>query len=460
MKKITFLILLIFSLKSYSQRNLKIELTESYELGNILLALTKYGKADPLDVQKVSPYYNEIISFFEPVKNHPLLESINYSRKDWEKFLGFRTDTYAFSFDQNGNLKRNYPFNSFGPEEVDKNLELINDFVQQSNYRNFYSEHKNFYKQLISNYKEYYYIDKSFLFLDQFAPNKKGKSGSNYVIAISPLVGGQNCHRDIDSLTTVDFPNIGEDLILGKMNGNIAGRIIDNHSIFTEMNHGYVNPISEKYSNLITKNFDLKKWDKESGYSGINSFNEYMTWAVYDLFISDIFPKEKTDSISSIYWKQNATRGFIAQNLFSKKLLELHNKNKSSKLEELYTPMLKWCKKNENKISQPKLLNSDTKNYITLKNDIIDLHFSESMQKSKIIDIVLIQFENGNQTQNQQNLKIENPAWSQDGKNVSFKIDSKFEQYAVGLYVWYSPNGFYSKNDILLNPKSYILVKK
>lgn len=59
MKKITFLILLIFSLKSYSQRNLKIELTESYELGNILLALTHYGKADPNYVQKVLPYYSE-----------------------------------------------------------------------------------------------------------------------------------------------------------------------------------------------------------------------------------------------------------------------------------------------------------------------------------------------------------------------------------------------------------------
>ena len=122
--------------------------------------------------------------------------------------------------------------------------------------------------------------------------------------------------------------------------------------------------------------------------------------------------------------------------------------------------MLEWCKKNESKISQPKLLNSDTKNYIILKYGIIDLHFSEPMQKSKIIDIVLIQFENGNQTQNQQNLKIENPVWSQDGKNASFKIDSKFEEYAVGLYVWDSPNGLYSTNDVLLNPQSYILVKK
>ena len=460
MKKLTIFILIIFSLKSYSQRNLKIELPESYELGNILLALTEYGRKDPNNVQKIPPYYNEVINYFEPVKNHPLLDRINYAGEDWEKFLGFRTDIYAFSFDQNGDLKRNYPFNSFGPEEVDKNLELINDFVKKSNYRKFYNDHKKLYNQLISDYKTYYYIDRSFSFLDQFSPNKDVKTNSNYVIAISPLVGSQNCHREIDSLTTVDFPNIGEDLILGKMDNNIPMRITDNHSIFTEMDHGYVNPISEKYSELIGKNFDLKKWDKESGYAGINSFNEYMTWAVYDIFIRDNFPKEKTDSISTMYTKQNATRGFVAQNLFSKKLVELHHKNKSKKLEDLYIPMLNWCKKIESIISQPKLLNSDTKNYITLKNDILDLHFSEPMKKSQTIDIVLIQFEKGNQTQNQQILKIKNPVWSQDGKNVSIKIESKFEEYAVGFYVWESINGLYSINNILLNPQSYILVKK
>lgn len=458
MKKITILILIIFSIKSYSQRNLKIELSENYELGNIILALTEYGRTDPWDVQKIPPYYNEIISYFEPVKDHPLLDSVNYSRKDWEKFLGFRTDFYAFSFDQNGNLKRDYPFNSFGPKEVDKNLDLINDFVKKSNYREFYNQRKKFYNQLMSNYKEYYYIDKSFSFLDKFAPNPK--LNSNYVISISPLVGGQNCHRDIDSLTTVDFPNIGEDLILGKMAENVSSRIMDNHSIFTEMDHGYVNPISEKFAELIFKNFNLKKWDNNSGYPGINSFNEYMTWAVYDIFIAENFPKVNTDSISSIYWKQNATRGFIAQNLFSKKLTELHNKNKSKQLEDLYVPMLKWCKKNENKISQPKLLNSDTKNFITLKNNIVELDFSEPMQKSKIIDILLIQFENGKQTQNQKKLKIENPIWSGDGKSVNFTIESEYEQYAIGLYIWNSSNGLYSKNEILLNPQSYILVKK
>lgn len=93
---------------------------------------------------KGGTYYDEVLKYFEPVKEHPLLDSVNYSRKEWEKFLGFRTDMYAFSFDKNGSLKRYYPFNSFGPQEVDKNITLINDFVKKSNYRAFYKKTRSF----------------------------------------------------------------------------------------------------------------------------------------------------------------------------------------------------------------------------------------------------------------------------------------------------------------------------
>jgi hypothetical protein len=458
MKKLGIILLLIISMQSFAQKSIKIELSESYELGNIILALTNYGKTDPWDVQKIPPYYNEIMTYFEPVKNHPLLDSVNYSRKDWKKFIGFRSDMFAFSFDSNGKLKRDYPFNLFDTiKDADKYLNLINDFAAKSNYREFYNNHKDFYSKLISNYREYYFIDKSYAFLDKIAKKPNGNN-KTYVIAISPLVGGQNCHTDIDSIkTTVDFPNIGKDLILGKFD-NIEQRIIDNHTIFTEIDHGYINPISEKYSKPIEENFDLKKWDKNSGYNGIASFNEYMTWAIYDLFIQENFPKEKTDSISNIYWKQNATRGFIAQNLFSKKISKFYRKSKN--IESLYDPMLKWSKKIQGKISQPYILNADSKNFQKLDKNNIVLNFSEPMTKSKTIELKLFQFENGKQTKNQTSVIIKNPIWSKDRKQVKFKIETDYKEFAIGFYIWNSMNSLYSENGILLNANNYILVKE
>ena len=99
MKKFIYTFSLLFTFYASGQENVTIELPESYELSNIILALTEYGKTDKWDVQKVPPYYDQIMEYFEPVKNHPLFDSVNYSRKKWEEFLGFRTDAYAFSFD-------------------------------------------------------------------------------------------------------------------------------------------------------------------------------------------------------------------------------------------------------------------------------------------------------------------------------------------------------------------------
>jgi hypothetical protein len=460
MNKLLFITLTFLSLNCYSQENIKIELTESYELSNIILALTEYGRTDRWAVQKVSPYYDEILNYFEPVKNHPLLDSVNYSRQKWEKFLGFRTDMFAFSFDQNDKLKRDYPFNSFGPIEVDKNLDLINDFVIKSNYRQFYKNHKDLYNKIVSNYKEYYFVTMTKQYLDKVAEKPMNESKKKYIIAISPLVGGQNCHRDIDSTMTVDFPNISKDLILGNLETNYIKRVVDNHTLFTEMDHGYINPISDKYEKLITANFNLTKWDKESGYPGINSFNEYMTWAVYDLFIKENFPKV-ADSITLQWQYQNASRGFIAQNLFANKVSELYFKQKGNKsIEKLYKPLLKWCKKIETNINQPELININTNKFVKTDMSNFVIEFSEEMTNNSSFNFRIFEFINGNHTGNVKIIEVNNAVWSNNGKKLTMKLDTDFEVFSMEFNWWGLDKPLISKNGILLKPQSYILVKK
>ncbi len=460
MKTIVLSFFALLGITTYSQDNIKIEITESYELSNIILALTQYGRTDKWDVQKVPPYYNEVLNHFEPVKNHPLLDSVNYSRKEWKKFLGFRTDMYAFSFDKNGKLKRDYPFNSFGPEEADKNIDLINDFITKSGYRAFFHNHVEFYNKIISNYKAFYFLNQSRAFLDKIAEKPATDNKKKYVIAVSPLVGGQNCHRDIDSLTTVDFPNISQDLISGNLNNNLKTRIVANHSIFTEMDHGYINPISDKYRERITADFNLEKWDKNSGYPGIHSFNEYMTWAVYDLFIKEHFPKF-ADSISLQWQYQNASRGFIAQNLFAKKLSELYfSKKGNKKIESLYTPLLTWCKRIENKISQPTLINVNKESFVKTDISNLQLEFSEPMDTTKTFKALLYEFKDRQQTGREEMVEIKKILWSKDGKKLSCRVDTAFEQFTLLLNWWGMDKPVLSKNGVLLQPKSYVLLKK
>lgn len=459
MKTIVLSFLTLLRITTYSQDNIKVEITESYELSNIILALTQYGRTDKWDVQKVQPYYNKVLNYFEPLKNHPLLDSVNYSRKEWKKFLGFRTDMYAFSFDKNGKLKRDYPFNSFGPEEVDKNIDLINDFISKSGYRSFFHNHVEFYNKIMSNYKEVYFLNQSKAFLDKVA-EKTISANKKYVIAISPLVGGQNCHRDIDSFITVDFPNISQDLISGNLNNNVATRIVENHSIFTELDHGYINPLSDKYREMIAADFDQKKWDKNSGYLGINSFNEYMTWAVYDLFIKENFPKF-ADSISLQWQYQNASRGFIAQNLFANKLSELYfGKKGCKKIESIYMPLLKWCKRIENKISQPTLINVNKESFVKTDLSNLQLEFSEPMDTTKTFKARLYEFKDRQQTGREAIVEIKKIGWSKDGKKLNCKIETEFEQFTLLLNWWGIDKPALSKNGILLQPRSYVLLKK
>ena len=172
------------------------------------------------------------------------------------------------------------------------------------------------------------------------------------------------------------------------------------------MDHGYINPISDKYDELIAANFDHKKWDKGSGYSGINSFNEYMTWAVYDLFIKESFPSF-ADSISLQWQYQNASRHFIAQNLFAKKLSELYfNRKGRKRIADLYLPLLQWCKQVENTISQPFLINVSQNNFVKTDVSNLRIEFSEPMDTTKTFKAQLYEFNNDKQTGKEQVLKL------------------------------------------------------
>ena len=113
-----------------SQEIIQVEYPEAYELANIILSLTEYGKTDPMEVRKDFEYYAEVQEYFAQVMDHPLLDTVNYSREEWEAYLSFRTDSYAFDFDENDQLSRQFEFiTNEGFQHFDDHLDLINDFV-------------------------------------------------------------------------------------------------------------------------------------------------------------------------------------------------------------------------------------------------------------------------------------------------------------------------------------------
>lgn len=171
-----------------------VRLSETYELANIILALTAYGKTDPWEVAQQSSYYQQVRAHFDPYHSHPLLAKVNYSRQEWANYLSFRTDAYAFAFDSASHLVRrialvtNKGFNPF-----EENLALIEDFVKTTGFRQFYRQHLPYYRELADGYL----VSQHYPQMRQFLETELGKRPeiTAYAIVLSPLVGRMNCHR-------------------------------------------------------------------------------------------------------------------------------------------------------------------------------------------------------------------------------------------------------------------------
>jgi hypothetical protein len=322
-----------------------VKFNETYELANVILALTDYGRSDKNEVNKNSTYYQEVLAYFDQQANHPILKEANYSRALWDKLLSFRTDAVAFEFDDDGKLYRKHKFYSMGKEinEFERNLKLIEDFAKMSDFRKFYKDKKPYFDSLQSLYERSLFISDIEKFLSkEFKINQTAK----HQIIVSPLVGRMHCQRFFNRSST-SFINIPDYLLKAKSLNDIDEKDIAMglHMLFTEIDHDYVNPTTSKYKKLYKKSFIPAKWDKGSGYenSKYATFNEYMTWAVYDVFIREKYPLV-ADKVIGDWHKINVSRGFFASPIFGEQLSVLYaNKNQNETIYDLYPKLLEWC---------------------------------------------------------------------------------------------------------------------
>jgi len=97
-----------------------------------------------------------------------------------------------------------------------------------------------------------------------------------------------------------------------------------------------------------------KKWAKptitdmyESPYK---VFNEYMTFAVYILYVHDNYSKTDLDKyLPELNGMMSNMRGFAKFTDFNQVMLAKYKENPSINMTDLYEYMLDWCKK-ENEI--------------------------------------------------------------------------------------------------------------
>jgi hypothetical protein len=331
-----------------------VEIPEVHELANIMIAISRIGQLDQNMVDMSTPYYKEVIKHFLPYKNHPMIDTINNHitavldmEKSYPYYWAFKMNACSYLFDKNNAIVDDGIIHNMGFENTDDpikpNIKLIEDFARQSNFRRFYKKHQPYYNSLLTIYREINPVDKMKQWLETKFPNKY----DYYRITFSPLVGNAHsaqCFEDNGFKQMVMFVRRAESS--PKYNRNV-NEMLQSLIVFTEIDHNYVNPVSDRYLDHINKALaNLNLWAKEDGAykTPYMVFNEYMTWAIFSLYCYDNYPEKDVEQFIRIMeGDMMSGRGFIKFDKFNQKLISLYRGNPNLNFVELYDKILTWC---------------------------------------------------------------------------------------------------------------------
>lgn len=341
-------------LRSYVKLNksqVTIEIPKALELYLIAVAITDYGLNSRNLINKNTTYYQEVIKHFLPFKNHPVIAKLDSYATNIVDYLNLRTNTFYYNFDHGHLIKKDFlPRHSCSI--FDKDIKrLFESFARKTNFEAFYREHDSFYRQQIAEYNMKVPVKKMWQWLESQFPNKY----DTYTVIFSPLIA--------DTHNTIRLGPEGSKLCVmfvsgpktGNMKDDILAEVSISRVVFTEIDHNYVNPITDLYSRQVEEALpDITKWHDlkmqhdvyRSPYSVIN---EYLTWAVYLLYAYDNYDAETYAIIEGrVNQQMEKGRGFLRFSSFSKFCLELYkNKANYKKISDLFPELIEWFAEND-----------------------------------------------------------------------------------------------------------------
>ncbi len=137
------------------------------------------------------------------------------------------------------------------------------------------------------------------------------------------------------------YKNVEEEINIGLASG----------TVFTEIDHNYVNPVTSKYWKEIDNIFKndhiwIVRNSSNRGYDkGEYVFNEYMTHAVFCLYMNENYGGETANYvIDKRIELMEKRRGFIKFREFFNKLSDLYIKrDNNDKVSDLYPQIIEWA---------------------------------------------------------------------------------------------------------------------
>jgi hypothetical protein len=335
--------------KEYIQAHhgkVSIETPEIYELGNIILALSDRFHQTNYRMYSKGKYYSDVLKWFLPFKDHEIFKKLD--KASYYTFVE-NGPSYIFNGDK---IEKSSVYKGFRAVDVIKhNILLLEDFAKRSDFKKFYKHHHEYYLKLGNVFQLGAQPKTIWKWLESHFPARY----QSYKVFFSPLGPGNNSARMYanndfnESIMFISAPNRYKN---EKESLSIQS-IKFTRSFFTEIDHTYVNPTSDKYIDEINDAFvDLAPWYKGGGYNKhYLIFNEYMTWSLYSLYAMENYsPKEYLFIKNYTEDFMINKKGFYQFKAFNNELIRLYiNKSTKEKITDLYPSIISWIKNNSNR---------------------------------------------------------------------------------------------------------------
>lgn len=324
------------------------EVPEVLELAQIALSLSSYPRSN-----RTTAYWREVEIYFAPYRDHPLIARLGGRVTNASLEYLLRDGAFAMQFDGNGKIVNGfYPF--YYRNNANIFLELLadfQDFADKSNFRAFYRNQKATYDGMVATQERMMPVKNMWTWLEARFPARY----QAYKTIFSPLLG--NNHNTTQFGDERDFREIL--MFVSLANGanstdpEAAIRVgLATRVVFTEIDHNYVNPISDTRLAEINAAFrDRGKWatagnaNADFYRNAYEVFNEYLTWAVFTLYAYDNFAPADFAAINRITTDQMVSpRGFPKYREFNDHLLAYYQANRQAKAKDLFDQMLAWAK--------------------------------------------------------------------------------------------------------------------
>jgi hypothetical protein len=338
---------------------------EVYELVNVAIALTEVAREDRWLVYKQNEYYERVLDRFGNHQDHPFVVALNKElERSRNRYAPLKMNGHAFEYDEQGEIQRSSIYDRTGFAGSRENallpyFEEMRAFSRDTNFRAFYESERPTYDEQIRFYVEDIDLDAMKAWLARQFPEVEPYD--TVKIVFSPLVGGS---QSVTWFEQGDFrelqPHVNFPYRRLKDVSPASDMIYRGNIVFTELNHGYLNPTTERYADEIADAVtDLSYWatDQTQGFYGspLATFEEYMNWGLVALRYVDHAPEEDHEKLLKRLDKFMGEdgRGFLHFPAFSAFLVETYaNRGEGETIADLYPLIVQWFAAHEGATGQ------------------------------------------------------------------------------------------------------------